>query len=160
MMNKYIAKNILYKPDINWNVAGLFTQDQHIQNFIKILNDKFGVVSPITAIHGSPDVLWNSGRIPPPINKKDIERLLNTWEQMNIPIFFTFSNCTLVSEDLNDKLCNYLLDLIAERNNCGIILSSDILFDYIKSKYPKLKLIASILKSSIYNGKRNKNTLL
>lgn len=155
-MEKFLPENILFRKDAHYNVSGLFYQDKYIEAFIKTLNDKFGLASPIASVHGAPPVLWNSGRIPISVKHETIKNALKLWEEMNIPTLLTFSNTTLTSENLSDKESNYLLDLIAERDNSGIILSSDILFDYIKSKYPKLKLVSSILKSTDHKGDRNK----
>lgn len=48
---------------------------------------------------------------------------------------------------------NNLLNILSDID-CEIILSSDLLYEYIKSKYPNIKLVASVIKS-IYETTQN-----
>lgn len=156
MQNLNLPEQKLRKNDVNWNVSGLFAQDRLIHSFIDVMTNELGTVNPISSVHGSPPLLWNSGRITAYLEKDAIDATLESYAKIGMPVYLTFSNHLIEKEDLNDKSCNYLLDKIAEGENNGVILVSDILAEYIRERHPNLKLLSSIIRPTFYDGVRDK----
>ncbi len=157
MQNLNLPEQKLLKKDVNWNVSGLFAQDRLILSFIKVVTEFLGAPNPISSVHGCPPLLWNSGRITMNLDKDAIDATLDSYAKMGMPVYLTFSNHLIEKEDLDDISCNYLLDKVAEGENNGVILVSDILADYIRNRHPHIKLMSSIIRPTFYDGVRDKD---
>lgn len=143
----------LRKPDVKWNVSGLFSHDDFILKFIELVTEKLDCpVNPIASIHGCPPVLWNGGRFTRFMGQEEINNILKQYEKLHLPMYLTFSNYMLEPEHLKDHASNWVLDRIADTENAGIIIANDTLKDYIKSKYPNLKMITSLVKTAVRNA--------
>ena len=97
----------------------------------------------IGSIYGAPgDCLWGSGRVGfGDARPEDVAALMRTY---GISARLTFSNSLLTEEHLYDKKCNALCALFEE--NGGIILTSDLLLEYLKQHYPGLYFVSSTTK--------------
>lgn len=99
-----------------------------------------------------PNMIWNGGTInqgyQPSLEK--IKEIINFYYENNIEIALTLTNPLLTKEDLYDRYCNKIVSLCENENN-SILVSSSILEEYIRNKYPKFKIKRSIIAS-------NKNT--
>ncbi len=112
--------------------------------------------------------IWSTERDRRYITKHDMETTINLYSKHNIHINYIFDNNYISKQDLNDKFSNIMLE-IAHRDGNGIYLKSDILFEYIKNKYPMYKLIKiadkndfdkkNILISDKYNNSLRKNDI-
>lgn len=138
-------KKLVALPDTNWTMPFLFTNSMIFLPILKeILQDEFNVIK---YVYGSSSCLWAGGR-PIPLEFKNIrviEKTLTRILDYNVIPAFTLSSITLTKDDLKDSYCNNLLSLLSDTNS-QIIVASDILYDYIKEKYPNIKLIASVIK--------------
>ena len=113
----------------------------------------------IGSIYGAPaDCPWGGGRVgfgdEPAVNVRALMR------EYGISARLTFSNSLLKEEHLSDRRCNRLCALFANGdgektdrvlNNHdivenGIIITSDLLMDHIKSKYPGFYFVSSTTK--------------
>lgn len=115
--------------------------------YIPILKELLGYdFNSVKYVYGSPNCLWTGGR--PTLlkikNIKTIEKIINFVKSNNIIPVFNFTNTILKKEDLKDSYCNELLTLIAESKS-QVIISNDILHEYIKNKYPDIKQTASVI---------------
>ena len=148
-----------------WTVPGLFTHDQGYYNMYDIVKERYNFHIPME-VYGSLPVLWHGGRgihnIQQATRDKqpivgtsradqaaDFDYILKGYKARNIDVFYTWSNWLIEEKHLSDPTCNLLLDKLWEINGdkSGVIVVSDILFDYIKNRYPDLKLKASIDKT-------------
>ncbi len=142
-------------PEARWNISGLFVFDSVLLGFLTILKDRFDCTPTIDGVHGAPNVLWNSGRpneitTPKP---EHIQAMVEFYNARGIGVYFTFSNHLLDAADMDDPVCNQMLEAInTGRGLNGVILASDRLFDHVKGRYPDLKLTASIIKVAVENG--------
>ena len=98
----------------------------------------------IGAIYGSfPGAIWNGGRLMcGSVIIQDIEGMINRYNEMDMPVRFTFTNSLLREEHIYDTYCN----LIMEAANNGmneVLVNSPILEDYLRTKYPDFKYILS-----------------
>ena len=101
----------------------------------------------IGSIYGAPqDCLWGGGRVG--FGDADPEEVLLLMEEYGISSRLTFSNSLISQEHLSDKKCNALCAMFEGKGDLrnGIIISSDILLDYIKSKYPGFYFVSSTTK--------------
>ncbi len=98
----------------------------------------------IGSIYGAPgDCLWGGGRMGYGDAKgADVKRLV---EEYDISARLTFSNSLLRPEHLTDSACNRLCRLFESPKN-GIIITSDLLLDYIREKYPAYYFVSSTTK--------------
>lgn len=101
----------------------------------------------IGSIYGAPgDCLWGGGRVG--FGEADPRDVADLMREYGIPSRLTFSNSLLREDHLADKRCNDLCALF-ERNGSeenGIIIHSDLLLEYIRSKYPGFYFVSSTTK--------------
>lgn len=143
-------------PDGQWNLTGLFIHDVFILDFIRKIRDHLGV-TPFQWVHGAPlSYLWNGGRVDPQfrISRREIDDIITAYQSLGIGCLLTFSNRFIDKKDLDDPECNYLLEKLnrSDGGKHGVIVASDILADYIREKYPKFHLMASIIKVTCEKG--------
>ena len=101
----------------------------------------------IGSIYGAPaDCLWGGGRVGfGQENPKDVAALL---AEYGVSARLTFSNSLLRQEHLGDPKCNALCALFEHSGPVpsGIILSSDLLLDYLSQRYPRFYFVSSTTK--------------
>ena len=135
-------------PIKKFSLGGLYTNFELLQKFIPAIQQiQNGLNGSIDSIFGSfPTVIWNGGRnilnngI---VSLPKAQSIIDYFHNQNMPIRFVFTNSLLQKKHLNDYYSNEILSMIDE-NNDWIILSSQLLYDYVKLKYPNLKIIRSI----------------
>lgn len=136
MINFYLP-DFYYRYKLNIEIVNLL--EQHPEYFYD--NIKIG------AIYGSfPGAIWNGGRLM--LNTTDLNNIndtIKTFNSKNIPIHFTFTNCLLTEEHLNDTYCNLIAEM-GHNNMNGIIINSPILEKYLREKYPQYQYISSTTK--------------
>jgi len=149
------ARNPLW-PEARWNLTGLFVHDQLILQVFSVLEDRYDCHLDLDSIHGAPQVTWNCGRVsavavPTP---EALETMVQSYNDVGIGVFFTFSNHLLEKSDLDNPAGNMLLEGIDNgRGLNGVIMSSDLLYDYVRQRHPELKLTASIVKVTEEEGR-------
>ena len=101
----------------------------------------------ISSIYGAPrDAIWSGGRISDgTVDPEEVRALMRAY---GISARLTFSNSMLQPEHLQDPACNALCRLFSEgaAPENGVIVSSDLLVDYLQAHYPKLYLVSSTTK--------------
>ncbi len=147
------------RGDIKWKVPSLFNND----NLVLTLTDyckELGVKQPVNSVYGGVKSAWSGGRVSQldEVEETKIYDILSEYNQRDISCGFTFSNYRIKEEDLEDKSANLLLKIASDVSDQNYaIVSSDILADYIRSKYPRIKLISSIIKP-VYEHKNYDET--
>ena len=131
---KFYLPDFFFKFDLNILITQLW--QEHPEYFHNGLE--------IGAVYGSfPGAIWNGGRLMCGGTViQNIENIINQFNELDMPIRFTFTNSLLQKEHLNDTYCN----LIMESANNGmneVIVNSPILEDYLRNKYPNFKYILS-----------------
>lgn len=94
-----------------------------------------------------PTSLWNGGRNSrgdqcAPDYVLAVIKSLNDW---GIPVRYTYTNMVLDQKDMEDVYCNFCLKAAHNGMN-GVILVSPILEEYVREKYPKMKITSSTCK--------------
>lgn len=139
-----------------WNLTGLFMYDAFILDFIRKVRDHLQV-TPFSWVHGAPlSYVWNGGRVDPAyrISRQEVEKRLDSYSKLGTGCLLTFTNRFIEKKDLQDPDCNHLLEKLQDQGNGrqGVIVSSDLLADYIGAKCPGLHQMASIIKVTCEQG--------
>ncbi len=93
-----------------------------------------------------PPAVWNGGRsVKGKCDESFIKQVIRVYNNMGIPVRFTFTNPCITEELLHDEFCNRILELAYNDLN-EVIVNSQLLEDYIRDKYPKYKLTSSTCK--------------
>lgn len=136
------------RENIQWKVPSLFNNDEAVLLLDEMCSD-LGLRQPIQSVYGSVRCSWSGGRTSEwkDIDKNQAVEMISKHNKRGISCCFTFSNYYVTKDELDDKIGNLLLDVASkgDMQNYAIV-SSDVLTDYIKKKYPNIKLIASMLK--------------
>lgn len=158
-----ITKEIKYQnmPDAIFNVSGLFVYTPLILELIDIVRSKFQYKVPIKFIHGGTNCLWGGGRnmIKSFGFTKSVKAYENEFfalKKRGIKPLLTFSNHLIEKNELEDKESNEILEIVNEFN-CGVIVSSYLLKNYIYQKYPNVEITASAIIPALSTKKRDKD---
>ena len=101
----------------------------------------------IGSLYGAPaDCIWGGGRTS--FGRHDAREVLALTQEYGISARLTFSNSLLRPEHLADHRCNAPCTLFAEAQGVpnGVILHSELLLQYLKSRYPQLYFVSSTTK--------------
>jgi hypothetical protein len=119
----------------------LFLFDEYPINISKIFKQN----NPLKYVYGTVRNKWsfNYDSYYKEEDKEFVNEILKILFDNNYISIINFSKTKIEKEELKDAYCNYLLDMINEYKG-ELIVGSDILYDYIKSKYPNIPLISSV----------------
>lgn len=136
--------SILRYENVNWSVPFLFNNQYFFVN-LAVKFHELEIKSPVKYVYGYMQNKWN-GNEPGMERIIDIEAYLKQIGELgSIPVI-NFSNYHVREEDLDDIFCNKLLQYGID-SGAEYIVSSDLLYDYIKSKCPDAKFVCSEIKS-------------
>lgn len=116
-------------------------------NMLKSRPDYFRDDVEIASFYGVfPPSMWNGGRtIGGQCDENFIKHVLKSFNDLGIPLRFTFTNPVLKEEHLYDPFCNMVMRL-ADNGLNEVIVNSPLLEDYIRKTYPNYKLTSSTCK--------------
>ncbi|MGN0363462.1 MAG: hypothetical protein ACI4ET_11550 [Bilifractor sp.] len=130
-----------------FHLPGLFTFFEFYRRFLPLFREHrewFYAWCEIGSLYGAPsDCLWAGGRIEEGDARP--EEVLALTQEYGISARLTFSNSLLRREHLSDRKCNELCRIFESYKN-GIIITSDLLLDYIKENYPAYYFVSSTTK--------------
>ena len=133
-----------------YHLPGLFEFYDLYKGFLPLFRshrDWFHDWCDIGSVYGAPaGCPWDGGRAG--FGDAEPATVSALMKEYGISARLTFSNSRLREEDLADPACNRLCDLFNKNRSVpsGIILSSDILLDYLQVKYPGFYFISSTTK--------------
>ena len=146
--NIFVLKNKVKNMNVYYHLPGLFEFYEFYKKFLPLFKNKteyFYDWCKIGSIYGSPsDCIWSGGRIS--YTDCDPKKVFALMKEHNISSRLTFSNSLIEEKHLSDVKCNELCRLLNLDTNNGIIIHSDILMKYLKSKYPNLYFVSSTTK--------------
>jgi collagenase-like PrtC family protease len=102
----------------------------------------------IGSVYGTfPGAIWNGGRniLEGFSSKKEIERIIASYNQYKIPVRFTWTNVLLEEKHTYDTYCNLIMD-IGNNGLNQVLVNSPVLEDYIRKNYPGYKILSSTTK--------------
>lgn len=146
-------------PEASWDISGAFVNDRELLLFHDFFMQIAGV-KLIPLVHGSPLILWNSGRVLPKAacTAEQIRDAGLAYAHRNIAVDLTFSNHLLSDDDLQNPTGNAILKFFENQNptkNNAVICASDKLWEHVGKNYPSLKRVSSIIKVTVENGRGN-----
>lgn len=118
--------------------------------FIKKINNSpeyFYDNIKIGAVYGTfPGVIWNGGRtITGSSSVNDICDTVLHYENLKVPIRFTYTNTLIEEKHLDDIYAN-IVTTLAENGKNEILVNSSILEKYLRENYPNYKYLSSTTK--------------
>ena len=132
----------------HYHLPGLFEFYELYRVFLPLFREHreyFYSWCDIGSIYGAPaDCLWGGGRVG--FGDNNPQEVLALLREYGISARFTFSNSLLREEHLSDKKCNQLCAMFEKAENNGVIVHSDLLLNYLKTKYPGLYFVSSTTK--------------
>ena len=143
-------KGSMNKKTAYYHLPGLFEFYELYRVFLPLFREHreyFYDWCDIGSIYGAPmDCIWGGGRVS--LEDHDAREVLALLREYGISARLTFSNSLLSEEHLADRKCNALCALLAENTEPqnGVIVHSELLLNYLKSKYPSLYLVSSTTK--------------
>lgn len=138
------------KQKAYYHLPGLFEFYELYRVFLPLFREHreyFYDWCDIGSIYGAPpDCLWGGGRVS--LEDHDAGEVLALLQEYGISARLTFSNSKLSKEHLSDRKCNELCVLFAKNTEPenGVIVHSELLLQYLKSRYPELYLVSSTTK--------------
>ena len=136
-------------PRAFYHLPGLFEFYELYRAFLPLFRshrEYFYDWCEIGSIYGAPgDCLWGGGRVGfGDARPADVAALM---EEYGVSARLTFSNSLLRPEHLQDRRCNALCALFEKAAvPSGVILSSDLLLDYLRGAYPGFYFVSSTTK--------------
>lgn len=136
--------------NVSWNLPLMFCHDEMIFTISDILKDFPDIKRPKLYSYGSITSPWAGGRETyfKFFEYNFLENHLNKIIASGFIPTFTFTKPFIKTEDLEDKHSNWILAYGVE-HSCEFLVTSDVLYNYIKEKYPEAKLSASILQGKM-----------
>ncbi|MCR4585713.1 MAG: hypothetical protein K5686_08310 [Lachnospiraceae bacterium] len=135
---------------VYYHLPGLFEFYEFYKLFLKLFREHreyFYEWCDIASIYGAPaDCIWGGGRVGfGDADPEDVEALMKEYD---ISAGLCFSNSLLKEQHLSDRKCNRLCSLFEKNGNAGnaVIISSDLLLEYIGKNYPGFCFVSSTTK--------------
>lgn len=151
-----------YNSDsIDWNIGALYAHDDYIQKLFIVMKE-LGIVNPIKYVFGTIPTVLVGGRVTPrDATMENAFKLIDRYNQLGVGCRLTFSSMYVTKDELKDSVSNQLMQHLEENNQKygvrmnGIILTSELLGEYIYKTYNSLELISSQVKPSVEVGLGN-----
>ena len=137
-------------PEARYSIPGLFLYSHLVYQCLDMVEAKCGWRIPVKYLYGSPQVLWNGGRV----LFKDhgptmdiVEAELAGAADRGITPLLTFSATRMTEEWLRDRRCN---DVMAALNAVrgGVIVVDPMLQRHIETNYPDVTVHMSVILST------------
>ena len=133
-----------------YHLPGLFEFHELYRVFLPLYRshrDWFYDWCTIGSVYGAPaGCRWDGGRAG--FGEATPEAAQKLMREYGISSRLTFSNSLLREEDLSDPECNRLCALFEKSGQvpAGVVLTSDLLLDYLREKYPGFYFVSSTTK--------------
>ena len=133
-----------------YHLPGLFEFESLYRVFLPLFREHrefFYDWCDIGSVYGAPaDCLWGGGRVG--FGDSEPGDVADLMREYAVSARLTFSNSLLREEHLSDAKCNRLCALFEKSGTVqnGVIISSDLLLDYLQRTYPGLYLVSSTTK--------------
>ena len=136
--------------NVYWHLPGFcvnFYLNQVIINLMHEYPDKFRDGYKVGSVYGTfPGAIWNGGRaVIGMMQKSQMKQILDTYEKLDAPVRFTWTNSLIEEEYLNDTYCNMIMKL-ADNGHNQVLCNSEVLEHYLREHYPGFEYISSTTK--------------
>ena len=137
-------------PEAVYSIPGLFLYSGLVYQCLDQVEAKCGWRIPVRSLYGSPQVLWNGGRV----LFKDhgptleiVEKELRGAAERGILPLLTFSATHMTEEWLKDRRCNDIMAVLDEVKG-GVIVADPMLRRHIEKNYPDVTIHMSVILAS------------
>lgn len=139
---------------LNWYFPNLFLFEDYTMAVNDVAND-LCIKNPLKYVYGIVRCKWafNYDSFIKIQDKKYINTFIERYKKIETIPILNFSKLNIQKEDLSDDYCNLMLDACVEVKG-EVIVASELLFDYIKNKYPDIKITSSV-NLPIYKFQKN-----
>jgi hypothetical protein len=151
MVEQCTSYNKNFLPIMNITLGGgLGCVVEKVRSIIQIREEHpewfYDNIKIISIFDCFPGMIWNGGRpVFGGVSLDEAMERVNFFNQRGIGVNFTFTNCFLKQEHLEDPLCNQVLKMFENPMN-GIIINSALLEAHIRKTCPQYKMISSVTK--------------
>ncbi len=134
-------------PEARYSIPGLFLYSRLVYQCLDQVEAKCGWRIPVNYLYGSPQVLWNGGRVlfkdhgP---TREIVEQELRGAAERGIMPLLTFSATSMTEEWLKDRRCNEIMAILNEVKG-GVIVVDPMLQAYIEKRYPDVTIHMSVI---------------
>ncbi|MBR4719604.1 MAG: hypothetical protein IKP31_05110 [Lachnospiraceae bacterium] len=105
------------------------------------------------SVYGTfPGAIWNGGRAVFGITcHGDMKKIIKTYNDLDVPVRFTWTNSLIEEKHLNDTYCNLIMETAGgyhtrSGKNNQVLVNSPVLEEYLREQYPDFKYISSTTK--------------
>ena len=138
---------------VYWHLPGFCYFYKLNTQIIKLLRkypEKFNDGYEIGSVYGTfPGAIWNGGRAVFGImSKKDIKLVLDNYNNLGVPVRFTWTNSILEEKHINDTYCNLIMELANNGKN-QVLVNRPVLEEYLRKTY---KSVYQINKNVLTGG--------
>ena len=135
---------------VYWHLPGFYLHFYLFQVLLHLMKEypeRFEDGYRIGSVYGTfPGAIWNGGRTVFGITAKgDMEKILKTYEKLDVPVRFTWTNPLIEEQHLPDTYCNLIMQL-ADNGRNQVLVNAPALEAYIRERYPRFPLISSTTK--------------
>ena len=132
---------------VYWHLPGFCYFYKLNTQIIKLLRkypEKFNDGYEIGSVYGTfPGAIWNGGRaVFGVMSKKDIKLVLDNYNNLGVPVRFTWTNSILEEKHINDTYCNLIMELANNGKN-QVLVNRPVLEEYLRNTFKSVnKVIA------------------
>ncbi|MBO4511069.1 MAG: hypothetical protein J5718_06975 [Lachnospiraceae bacterium] len=124
---------------VYWHLPGFCYFYKLNTQIIKLLRkypEKFNDGYEIGSVYGTfPGAIWNGGRaVFGVMSKKDIKLVLDNYNNLGVPVRFTWTNSILEEKHINDTYCNLIMELANNGKN-QVLVNRPVLEEYLRKTY-------------------------
>ena len=135
---------------IFWHLPGFYIYFYLNQVIIRLMQEypeKFRDHFRVGSVYGTfPGAVWNGGRAVFGLCAKgDMEKILSTYDRLEVPVRFTWTNSLLDESHLYDTYCNLIMRL-ADNGKNQVLVNRPVLETYLRENYPGFRFISSTTK--------------
>lgn len=141
------------RESVKFYIPGFAQQDKFIFNtmfidYMKENPDKFRNCEIQSIFDCFTPMIWNGGRSirNEMFSLDDCKTIINTINEKGISVRFTCTNSLIEQKHLNEYFSNTILEYANESKINDVLVYSDILEEYIRDKYPNLRICYSTTK--------------
>ncbi len=140
--------------EIFWHLPGICScryLNIVLLNLMRQYPEKFRDGYKIASVYGTfPGAIWNGGRsVFGNISEEDIRKIIKAYNDLGVPVRFTWTNSLLEEKHLSDTYCNKIMQIANEGGYNQVLVNRDCLEEYLRKEYPSFKVISSTTKRMV-----------
>lgn len=140
----------IVSKEVYWHLPGItvyFYLNQVIINLMNEFPEKFNDGYKVGSVYGTfPGAIWNGGRAVFGITSKgDMERIVKTYNKLDVPVKFTWTNSLIEEKHIYDTYCNLIME-VANTGMNQVLCNRPVLEEYLRKEYPDYSFISSTTK--------------